>query len=222
MTNTELNLVQASIDDVDSELEKLDYSASLVTTGQQTVKDLESAILALKANKDGLEAKARTARLTNSLSSLELARCDLEGFESDVDRQSNCVVQCARRAITLLQQIHAALLTVRKAAAESLLEKNFDLRKLHTFANEFAHAAFPVLEITEIGNTLFQHRLPVERTLAINDARAMRSRSEALLMMAENELDEPLNLVDPSAILVVESKSSGAIMFSGSANLVGV
>lgn len=77
-----------------------------------------------------------------------------------------------------------------------MIEATFDVRKLHVPATHFPHAAFSVIKVEELQNTLLRYRRLSERDAAIHDARLLRERSEPLLKMAVNELDA-LKLVFP-------------------------
>ena len=62
---------------------------------------------------------------------------------------------------------------VRKAAAESLLETHFDLRRLNTFAIQFSDAAHSVIQLDELNDTLFHNRwMPAERSGSIRSDKA--------------------------------------------------
>lgn len=119
---------------------------------------------------------------------LNLERGDLATFKAQIDAQSNRVVQFPQRAKTLLQQVHASVLSVRKASVTALIETHFDLHQLRIPVAHFQLAAFSVIEIEKLQGTLFQRRhLPAERGLAVLDARALRERSAGLLRIAANE-----------------------------------
>jgi hypothetical protein len=75
------------------------------------------------------------------------------------------------------------------------LRSSFNLRLLHMPEDMIASASFSVIEVVEIGNTLFVYRMADERDFAIQDARQLRERSAGLLAMAVNELEE-LFIVD--------------------------
>ena len=109
-----------------------------------------------------------------------------------------------------------------KSNAEELLAKNFDLRRLNTFAGSFSDAAFSVIEVVEIGNTLFVYRMADERDLAIQDARQLRERSAALLAMASDELNE-LTIIDVALTPVVKQKPAPSTVNQlGSLNVAAV
>jgi hypothetical protein len=61
----------------------------------------------------------------------------------------------------------------------------------------------------EIGNTLFNYRMADERDAVIQDARALRSRSAALLAMASDEL-ESLDIIDVALTPVIKQKPAAS------------
>jgi hypothetical protein len=137
MTTESISLVASAINNCETETEKLDRLISNAEVSQQTIKRLEDDIADLHFNTGDLAPKARAAALTNATAYLELERADQKTLKAQVDAQSDRVVQVERRAQSLLQQVHAAVLAKRKLNVEELLKKNFDLRKLNTFAARF-------------------------------------------------------------------------------------
>lgn len=208
MTNTEsLELVDSAITECENELGKLDQYKALVATCQKTAEDLETTISELHSNSAGLEQKARASRLTNAKTLLELERADLTGFNREVDRQSDRVVQVGQRAQSILQQVWASLLAARKSAVEAMLLATFDFRAIHTPASEFSSAAYSVIEVEEIKGVLFHNRwLPTERELAIDDTRKMRERAAGLLVMAHEEPGLELDIVNVELTPVPKAK----------------
>jgi hypothetical protein len=149
--------------------------------------------------------KGRAQALTNAQAYLELERADLSTLKSQVDNQSNRVVQFSGRAKSLLAQVHAALLAKRKSSVEASLRSSFNLRLLHMPEDMIASASFSVIEVVEIGNTLFNYRMADERDLAVDDARRLRERAAGLLEMAVNELEE-LSIIDVALTPIVKPK----------------
>jgi hypothetical protein len=123
------------------------------------------------------EPKLRSSRHVAAGSTLTLEHADLAVIETQIDAQSDRVVQVGQRTQALLAQVWSALLASRKASVESSLRANFDFRQIHTSATEFSSAAFSVIEIEEIRGLLFNYRTSDERDIAIADARVMRERS---------------------------------------------
>jgi hypothetical protein len=220
MTNTEsLELVDSAINECENELAKLSQLTDIATASRETIKRLEEDVADLHFNRGNLEPKARASRLMSSTAMLELERADLSTINAQIDAQSDRVVQVGQRAQSILQQVWSTLLASRKAGVEASLRSTFDFRQIHTPATEFSSAAFSVIEVEEIRNTLFPHRwLPAERGLAIHDARQLRTRSAALLTMA-NELSE-LSIVDVELTPVVRPRQATTSNQSGTLNVL--
>jgi hypothetical protein len=206
MDKTEsLNLVESAISDVESGIEKLNQLSTTATVNRETIQKLETDLVDLRANTGNLEPKIRSSRHVAAVSTLTLGRADLAVVESEIGTQSDRVVESWRRATGLLQQVWTAVLAARKSSVEAMIEANFDVRQLHMPATHFSHAAFSVIEVEDMQNTLLRYRGRSERDAAIHDARLLRERSEPLLKMAANEL-AALNLVIPEATAAVAER----------------
>ena len=92
---------------------------------------MEGDLSDLRANTAGLEPRVRSSRHASGVSLLALARADLVVIEGQINAQASTVVEVHRRAIGLLQQLHAEVLQCRKANVEAALEREFNFSKLH-------------------------------------------------------------------------------------------
>jgi hypothetical protein len=95
-------------------------------------------------------------------------------------------VEVHRRAIGLLQQLHAEVLQCRKANVEAALEREFNFSKLHIPVEQLSATAYAIIEDQKLGNLLFEYRMRDERHLSLNDARLLRTRSAPLRAWARD------------------------------------
>jgi hypothetical protein len=185
MINSEsLDLIESAISDTEAELGKLDQLKATAAASQETIKRLESDLADLGTNKAGLEQKARASRLTSGTSLLALERGDLVTFNSQIDNQTDRIIQFSGRAIGLLQELHSAVLASRNADIEEMVRHTFDIDKFHLPIEMLTGSARCVIELEELAATLFSYRLRSERDLSLYDARQLRARSASLIAWA--------------------------------------
>ena len=204
MINREsLSLIERSISGTETELQKLSSLMATAAASQETIKRLESDLADLGANKADLEQKVRASRLTSGTSLLTLERGDLAAFNSQIDNQTDRIIQFSGRATGLLQELWSDVLAARKANIEAMIRRTFDIDRIRVLPIEMlASAAYCVIEVEELNSILFQYRTRNERDLALNDARELRVRSASLITWAKNLLDEAGAVPAPEPALV--------------------
>jgi hypothetical protein len=134
---------------------------------------------------------------------LTLERGDLAAFNSQIDNQTDRIIQFSGRATGLLQELWSDVLAVRKASIEAMIRRTFDVDRIRVLPIEMlVSAAYCVIEVEELNSVLFQYRTRNERDLAVNDARALRVRSASLIAWAKDLLDDAGAIPAPEPVLV--------------------
>jgi hypothetical protein len=122
---------------------------------------------------------------------LTLERADLAAVEGEISAQVDRVIQFSGRAIGLLQGLHFSILPARRSTIEEMLERTFDLSRAGIPTQSLVASERHLIEIEEVGSTLFEYRMRNERDLSLNDARLLRERSAPLITWAKDLLDHP-------------------------------
>jgi hypothetical protein len=202
-----LTLIESAIADTEAELAKLSQLTDIATASRETIKKLEEDVADLHFNRGNLEPKVRSSRHVSATSLLTLERCDLAGFERGVDAQSDRATQFGARATALLQELYSVVLATRKAQIEEMIQRTFDLSRVHVPVEMLVAAAHVVTEAENVGNILFQYRTADERDIKLDDARQLRARSASLFQWARELPEISLNLVDPGIKPVIKPQA---------------
>jgi hypothetical protein len=208
MTNSALDLIESAISDCESEIGTLDELTSNAAASRETVNKLEAELAEIRSNVGNLEPRVRSSRHVSGQSLLTLERADLAAIESQIDTQADRVVEFARRAIGLLQELWSAVLAVRKTDIAEMLRGTFDLTRIVEPIEMLAAAAYPVIEVTKLDGSLFNYRLRNQRAASIDDARHLRERAAPLIAWAKDLPNLKLNLADPWGKADRETSSS--------------
>jgi hypothetical protein len=203
MINSEsLDLIESAISDTEAELRTLDQLKASAAASQEVIKRLEADLADIGANKAGLEQKIRASRLTGGTSLLTLERGDLAAFNSQIDNQTDRIIQFSGRATGLLQELWSDVLAVRKASIEAMIRHTFDVDRIRVLPIEMLmSAAYCIIDVEELNSSLFQYRTRNERDLALNDARELRGRSASLIAWAKDLQDEAGAIPAPEPVL---------------------
>jgi hypothetical protein len=201
MTNTELNLVTSAINDVESEIRKLDGLTANAEASKSTIAKLTAEVEDLHSNKANLDSRARATKLTSGSALLLLEQSDLKAINSGMDAQVDRVLDASRHATTLLQTLHAAVLASRKADIEAMVRRTFNPDKTFVPIEVLAAGAYSITELDELYSTLFHYRTRDERDVSIYDARRLRARSASLIGWAKDLLDEAGAIPAPEPVL---------------------
>jgi hypothetical protein len=203
INNESINLIERSISDTETELQKLAVLKANAAASQETINRLESDLADLGINKAGLEQKVRASRLTSGIALLTLERGDLATFNVQIDNQTDRIIQFSGRATGLLQELWSDVLAVRKASIDQMIRRTFDVDRILVLPIEMlVTSAHCVIEIEQLDSVLFQYRTRNERDLALNDARELRARSASLIAWAKDLPDEAGAILAPAPALV--------------------